>query len=78
MNKIGLALCSLALASATALEQPQARLRLRVNIIGRAGLTYANPDEVQIRVAIMHESARHSSHKADNDFLYRCEAVEVR
>lgn len=28
-------------------------------------------------MVIMHEFARHSSHKADDDFLHRCEALEL-
>jgi hypothetical protein len=48
--------------------------------MGRAGLFRTKPKlsaEVLIRVAISTEFARYSSHKANNDFLYRGEALEL-
>jgi hypothetical protein len=47
--------------------------------MGRAGLFRTKPKlsaEVLIRVATLPEFARHSSHKANNDFLYGSEALE--
>jgi hypothetical protein len=46
-----------------------------------AGLFRTKPKlsaEVLIRVATLPEFARHSSYKANNDFLYRSEALELR
>jgi hypothetical protein len=54
-----------------------------VNIIGHAGLFRTNQirhllwSEVPIRMAILYESARHSSHKANNDALYYSKALEL-
>ena len=48
--------------------------------MGRAGLFRTKPKlsaEVLIRVATLPEFTRHSSHKANNDFLYSGEALEL-
>jgi hypothetical protein len=48
--------------------------------MGRTRLFRTKPKllaEVLIRVATLPEFARHSSHKANDDFLYRGEALEL-
>jgi hypothetical protein len=51
-----------------------------VNIMGRAGLFRTKPKlsaEVLIRVATLPEFVRYSTHKANNDFLYRGKALAL-
>jgi hypothetical protein len=51
-----------------------------VNIMGRAGLFRTKPKlsaKVLIRVATLPEFARHSSHKANNNFLHSSMALEL-
>jgi hypothetical protein len=51
--------------------------------MGRAGSFRSSPnivssfDEVLICVAILHEFARHSSHKAEDDFPYSNKVLEL-
>jgi hypothetical protein len=57
------------------------KLSYSINITGRVRLFYTKPKllaEVLIGVATLPEFASYNSYKANNDFLYRGKALELR